>query len=89
MVEKVTLVLTPELKKAYHQLPDHIQRKFDKQLKYLEQNPKHPSLEIHKFNSEWEFYVDIHYRCFFQRERNKIILLTIGTHKIVERYKRK
>ena len=87
MAEQIEIVFTEELKKSYKRLPQKIQKKFQRQLKFLESNPKHPSLKIHRLNEEWEFYIDIHYRCFFHIEGNKYILLTVGTHRIVDRYK--
>lgn len=86
MAGQVKIVFTEELKKSYKKLPSNIQKKFKKQLKFLQSNPQHPSLKIHRLNDEWEFYVDIHYRCFFHQEGNKYILLTIGGHRIVDRY---
>lgn len=88
MAGKVELILAAEFKEAYKKLPDNIQRKVIKQLHYLELNPAHPSLQMHKLNGEWEFYVDIFYRCFFLRQGNKFTLLTVGTHKLVDRYKK-
>jgi mRNA-degrading endonuclease YafQ of YafQ-DinJ toxin-antitoxin module len=88
MAGKVELILTAEFKEAYQELPKNIQKKVIKQLHYLELNPAHPSLQIHKLNGEWEFYVDIFYRCFFLRRGNKFTLLTVGTHKLVDRYKK-
>lgn len=46
----------------------------------------YPSLKVHCLNDEWEFYLDIHYRYIFQWKNNEVTLLTIGTHKIVNRY---
>lgn len=89
MAGKIDLVLTAEFKEAYTNLPEAVKKKVKKQLHYLTDNPAHPSLHIHKLNGEWEFYVDIFYRCFFLRHGDKIILLTVGTHKLVDRYKRK
>ena len=89
MAGKIELVLTAEFKEAYKKLPTDIKKKVIKQLNYLELNPAHPSLRIHKLNGEWEFYVDIFYRCFFLRQGNKFTLLTVGTHKLVDRYKKK
>ncbi len=88
MAGQIEIVLTEEFKKAYKKLPEDIKKKAKKQLKFLNSNPAHPSLRIHKLNGEWEFYVDIHYRGLFLREGDKYILLTIGTHKIVDRYKK-
>jgi mRNA interferase RelE/StbE len=87
MAAKIEIIFTEEFKKNYQKLPHTIQKKLDKQLRFLVSNPKHPSLKIHKLNGDWEFYVDVHYRCFFQRGGNTYFLLSIGTHKIIERYK--
>ena len=54
-------------------------------MRFLVSNPKHPSLRMHKMNDEWEFYVDMYYRCIIRREGAMFILLTVGGHKIVER----
>ncbi|TAN44357.1 MAG: cytotoxin [Nitrospirae bacterium] len=86
MAGQIELILTEEFKKSYKKLPEDIKRKVKKQLNFLSSNPAHPSLRIHKLNGEWEFYVDIHYRCFFLREGNMFKLLTVGIHKIVDRY---
>ncbi len=40
-------------------------------------------------NDESEFYVDVHYRCIFQQKGNLYILLTVGTHRLVDRYRRR
>lgn len=89
MAGRIELVLTKEFKKSYLTIPQDIRKKVKKQIAFLIDNPAHPSLKIHRLNDEWEFYVDIHYRCFFLREGAKIILLTVGSHRIVDRYKRK
>ena len=89
MAGKIELVLTAEFKEAYKKLPKDIKKKVKKQLHYLQNNPEHPSLQIHKLNDEWEFYIDIFYRCFFLRQANTFTLLTVGTHKLVDRYKKK
>ena len=89
MAGQIEIVITAEFKKAYTKLPQDIKRKVRKQLRFLGSNPSHPSLKIHRLNDEWEFYVDIYYRCFFLREGGKYTLLTVGSHKIVDRYKKK
>lgn len=87
MAGQIELILTEEFKKSYKKLPEDIKKKVKKQLRFLSSNPAHPSLRIHKLNGEWEFYVDIHYRCFFLREGSRFTLLTVGIHRIVDRYK--
>jgi hypothetical protein len=89
MAQAIEIVLTEELKRAYTSLPSAIQKKFDKQLRFLAANPQHPSLKIHRLNGEWEFYVDVHYRCFFLRDGCRHTLLTIGAHRIVDRYRKR
>ncbi len=88
MAGPIEIVITEEFRKSFSKLPSDIKKKDRKQLKFLQDNPAHPSLRIHKLNDEWEFYVDIYYRCFFLREGNRFTLLTVGSHKIVDRYRR-
>jgi len=85
MNEKIKIRRTEEFLTRYRVLPKKIQKKVDKQLRFLASNPRHPSLKVHKLNDEWEFYVDIHYRGIFLREGNMYTLLTVGGHKLVER----
>jgi hypothetical protein len=55
----------------------------------LKDNPKHPSLRIHKLEGSdfREFYVDDFYRCVFQQEGNIYKLYFVGTHKLIDRFK--
>jgi mRNA-degrading endonuclease RelE of RelBE toxin-antitoxin system len=85
----IRIILTETLREDYRQLPKHIQKKFDKQLRFLAENPKHPSLHIHRLADHWEFYVDIHSRCIFQQEGNVYILKHVGGHEIVDRFSRR
>lgn len=87
MAQRIEIILTPEFKDSYQKLPERIQRKVDKQIRFLSKNPKHHSLQMHRLNGDWEFYVDIHYRCFFERDGNTFILHLVGTHRMVDRYK--
>ena len=85
MKERIKIRRTEEFARSYSALPKRIQKKVDKQLRFLASNPRHPSLKVHRLNDEWEFYVDIHYRGIFLREGDMYTLLTVGVHKIVER----
>jgi mRNA-degrading endonuclease RelE of RelBE toxin-antitoxin system len=85
-MNEVEIIFTETLKEDYQELPKHIQRKFDKQVKFLARDPKHSSLRIHRIRDHWEFYVDIHYRCIFQKEGNVYVLKHVGGHKIVDRF---
>lgn len=89
MAGRIILELTETFRESYRKLPKPIQAKVQKQLRFLTQNPRHRSLHIHKLNGEWEFYIDIHYRCFFNQRGNVYTLLTVGTHKLVDRYRKR
>jgi len=52
MAGKIELVFTAEFKETYKKLPQDIKKKVRKQLHYLQDNPTHPSLQIHKLNGE-------------------------------------
>ncbi len=86
MSDGVEIVFTETLKEDYQRLPKRIQRKFDKQVRFLARNPRHTSLQIHRIRDHWEFYVDIHYRCIFRGDGNVYILKHVGGHKIVDRF---
>jgi hypothetical protein len=47
----VQIILAERVKKDYKQLPLSVQKKFKKQLRFLAQNLRHPSLQIqgHEF----------------------------------------
>lgn len=71
-----------EFKKQFRKLPLKLQKKFLKQLKYLLQNPSHPSLRTKKQSGtdKFEARVDYHYRFTFVETTNEIVFLTIGPH---------
>jgi mRNA-degrading endonuclease RelE of RelBE toxin-antitoxin system len=85
------IVLTERLKDDYKSLPFAIQKKLKKQIKFLAENPKHQSLQIHRIEGTryWEFYVDISYRCVFRQDGNTYFLLAVGHHKVVDEFSRK
>jgi mRNA-degrading endonuclease RelE of RelBE toxin-antitoxin system len=88
-VSKYLIAIEPEFLPQYDELPGEIKKKFKKQISLLKENPKHPSLKIHKLEgSEFrEFYVDDFYRCVFQQEGNIYNLYFVGTHKLIDRFK--
>jgi mRNA-degrading endonuclease RelE of RelBE toxin-antitoxin system len=73
---------------CYDELPKPIQKKFQKQLSYLKQDPKHKSLQIHRLQGSefWEFRVDKGYRCVFKQEGNRYRLYFVGTHQLIDRF---
>lgn len=90
-MNKIFVILTERIKKDYKHLPFAIQKKFKKQVRFLQANPKHPSLQIHRIQGTkyWEFYVDRSYRCVFRQENSKYYLLAVGPHDIVDKFSRK
>ena len=53
----IEIILTETLREDYRLLPKTVKKKFDKQLRFLAQNPRHPSLKIHRIKDHWEFYI--------------------------------
>ena len=81
------LVFSERFKRNYQDLPAAIQKRFDKQLKLFLDNPKHPSLRIHRYKSEadvWEAYVTMQYRFTFSVTETAIVFRNIGPHSIID-----
>lgn len=89
MARQVVIEYTETFRQSYRDLLEPVQKKVQKQLRFLLRDPSHRSLHIHKLNDEWEFYVDVHYRCFFHQKGNMYTLLTVGTHRLVDRYRKR
>lgn len=68
----------------YQKLPEHIQKKVDKQLFFLSQNFFHPGLRTKRMGGLdlWEARVDKNYRFTFEKIEDEIILKTVGPHDI-------
>lgn len=76
-----------EFDALYENLPVTVQKRTDKQLLLLLQNPQHPSLRIHKMEGHpdiWEMRVTTHIRITFIRKGDTIILRKIGSHHILK-----
>ncbi|MDQ7787110.1 MAG: hypothetical protein RDU01_05840 [Thermodesulfovibrionales bacterium] len=88
-MSKYLIAIEPDFLPQYDELAGEIKKKFKKQISLLKENPKHPSLKIHKLEgSEFrEFYVDDFYRCIFKQEGNIYKLYFVGTHKLIDRFK--
>lgn len=83
------LIVAPSFRKDYQKLPCRLQQKADKQLRFLAENPHHPSLKMHRLGDTdyWEFYVDSFYRGVCRRDGGDIELLWVGTHRLIDRWK--
>ena len=79
---------TDRFKKDYQKLPPEIQERVAQKLRLLVQNPRHPSLRVHKVRGVeglWEFSVTMNYRVIFEIEGEYYVLLGVGPHRIVDR----
>jgi len=77
----VKIARTHRFKRAYKQLPDDIKGKLKKQLRFLTENVRHPSLRIKKIKGTigiWETGVDKSHRFTFEILEDTIILRNIG-----------
>jgi mRNA-degrading endonuclease RelE of RelBE toxin-antitoxin system len=82
------LLFTKNFVRDYRKLPQGIQQTVDKQLEFLLENAKHPSLNVKKMNDPrniWEGRVTSGYRFTFQIEGDVYILRKVGTHDILKK----
>ena len=81
------LIFTERFKKNFKDLPRSIQDRFDKKLDLFLANPRHPSLNIHRylgFEDVWEAYISKEYRFTFTVTKESIIFRNIGPHRIID-----
>ncbi|MBI4079473.1 MAG: DNA helicase [Candidatus Levybacteria bacterium] len=73
---------TKEFVKRYTKLPKFIQKKVDKQIRYLTTDVFHPSLKAKKMVGVhfWEARVDKSYRFTFEKTGDTLTLRTVGPH---------
>lgn len=72
-----------ELKKIKAKQPK-LSKKIQNQLKIFTEDPKHPSLRLHKLkghlNNAWSISIDENYRMLFYVTNGKAIFFKLGTH---------
>ena len=76
-------IVTERFTRAYRDLPDELQRKADKALRLLQDNPKHPSLRLKKIQGTpgiWEARVDRSCRITLEMQADCLLLRNIGKH---------
>lgn len=79
---------TKEFASLYKKLPADIRKRANNQLRLLLENPRHPSLRLHKIRSYtnlWEISVTMHYRITFEIEGDEYVLRRIGPHDTLKR----
>jgi len=79
----MALVFTDRFTAAYQKLPAQIQKKVKKALRLLDENPRHPSLQLHKIQGTTNIYegrVDQKYRFSFQFAGTDKVLRNVDNH---------
>ena len=74
---------TPQFSRAYAKAPLHIQQTFQKQLKLLLQNLRHPSLRAKKYDEArdiWQARVTGGWRFYFSIDGDTYVLHSITPH---------
>lgn len=73
--------------KAYRKIikkKPHLHKKVKEKLRILKQNPRHPSLKLHKLESgpykNWSISIEKDIRILFSYVKNGIVLVDIGKH---------
>ncbi len=82
----MTLQPTERFARDYERLPTSLQRRVDKALTFLLENPRHPSLRIKKIKGQenrWEGRVTLQHRFIFRIEGDTYLLLRVGTHDLI------
>ena len=77
------IAFTAHAHEQYTALPSPIQAKFDKQLRFLLADLRHPSLRAKKYDESrnlWQARVDRNYRFYFQVQGDTYTLLSIIPH---------
>jgi mRNA-degrading endonuclease RelE of RelBE toxin-antitoxin system len=77
------LVITDRFRKAYRNLPPAIQKKVQKALRLLDENPQHPSVRVKKIQGTTNIYegrIDRKYRFSFEFDGEDKILRNVDNH---------
>jgi len=80
------IIYLDTFKKDFQRLSIEIQKQTDKQLRFLVQNPHHPSLRVKKMEHSqnlWEARISKGYRLTFQIQGETLFLRRVGNHNIL------
>ena len=83
---------TPQFREDLEALPDDIRVKIGKAFRLFQDNPRHPSLQVHKIKGAntrdglaiWEGRIDKSYRFTFHHDGDIVWFRRIGPHSIIE-----
>lgn len=76
-------IVTQRFEEAYRSLPETLQRKTEKALRLLAENPRHPSLRLKKIQGAqgiWEARVDRGCRMTLEIQSDAFLLRNVGKH---------
>jgi mRNA-degrading endonuclease RelE of RelBE toxin-antitoxin system len=78
---------TDSFLKDYRLLPEQVQARVDKSLRYLLSNPRHPSLRVKKLKGTgiFELKVTKGYRLTFGYNEGVLELRRVGTHDLLRK----
>jgi hypothetical protein len=75
------VVFTARFERSYRDAPIRVKRAFEKQLAFLLENLRHPSLHAKKYDNErWQARVNRDWRFYFRIAGDTYILLDIMAH---------
>jgi len=77
------IILTEPFQGRYRKLPTSIKARFEKQIKFLLKDLRHPSLRAKKFDESqdvWQARVNGQYRFYFQIRGDTYYILNIRKH---------
>ncbi len=81
------IILTEPFEKDFWELSNSERKQPRKALRFLADNPKHPSLQIHRIKgtSFWEAYVNKDISVVFEQNSDTLVLRAIGHHDILKK----
>lgn len=74
---------TDRFERQYRALSEQLKAKVDKQVHFLMENVRHPSLRAKKYDEAreiWQARIDRRYRFYFQVQSDTYILLSVIPH---------
>ena len=80
------IVFTRSFARDYQRLPERVREQVEKQLDFLMNNPRHPSLNLKILNDPrdiWEGRVSSGYRFTFHIKNDMYVLRKVGTHDVL------
>lgn len=77
------VLYTPHFKKCFKSLPKEVKKKFKRQIHFLLENLRHPSLKCKRYDGKqriWQARIDRYYRFYFLLKGDTYVLLEVKPH---------